>query len=149
MATAIGKTDVYWHIYRPEQVRAARRGRLVYVLEVPTVSGPPVMRSIFDLQGELYPGNLDARLGAVLGDRREHGLIFAGVSPAALEQLVSLDPGITAEDPLFFNYNWAVVRNALDFLLRPSEAHRPPWMEAFASTRQAALPTADARKLHP
>jgi hypothetical protein len=149
MATAIGKTDVYWQIYRPSQIRATRRGRLVYVLQVPTVGGPPVMRSIFDLRGRLYPQNLDARLRAVLGDRREHGLIFAGVSPAAVEQLLSMDPEITPDDPLFFNYNWVVVRNALDFLVSPGEQQRPPWMEAFASTRQAVPHPAEPHRFRP
>lgn len=131
------KTDVYWHIYQPEQIRSARRGQLIYVLEIPTVPGPPVMRSIFDPAGERYPANLQDRLGALFADRRDHGLVFTGVNEKAVDDLLSLDPDITADDPLFFNYNWAVIRNTLDHLLLSEADPFPEILRPFATTRHA------------
>ena len=137
MATVIGKTDVYWHVYRPDQIRSRHRGKLIYVLEIPTVSGPPIMRSIFDLTGKLYPANLSARLAALFVDRRDHGIVFAGVNKTTIDHLITLDPEITADDPLFFNYNWALIRNATDNLLSTRDADPPTVISHFAAARNA------------
>lgn len=112
--------DVYWHLYRRDQLKPAFRGHLLCVLEVPPVAGVAVLRNILDPTGRDFPLAGRAALAA-LWERRHHGIIFEGVCKSAVYELVSLDPVIQEECPRFTSYNREIVRNARQFLLAETD----------------------------
>jgi hypothetical protein len=108
--------DVYWHVYRRDQIKPEFQGYLICVLEVPSVSGFPVLRNILDPNGRDFPIAGREVLAALWG-RRHHGVIFEGVCKSAIFELVALDPMIRVEQPQFASYNRKIILNARQFLL--------------------------------
>src|ERR1041384_8666266 len=96
--------DVFWHIYRRDQIKPPLHGHLVYLLEVPPAPGSPVVRNVFDPTGQDFPANIRQRIRAAL-TRRHHGIVYEGVSKAAAYGLLLVDPPIRKDDPRFLRYN--------------------------------------------
>ena len=114
------KLDVYWHLYRKDQIKPEFQGWLICVLEMPPVPGLPVLRNILDPNGRDFPIAGREAL-ASLWEGRHHGVIFEGVCKSAIFDLVSQDPVIQEECPRFARYNREIVQNARQFLLADPE----------------------------
>lgn len=113
--------DVYWHIYRKEQIKPELRGPLFYLLEIPIAPGFPVLRHVFDPVGRDFPKSPRQKLRALLPGRR-HGIFYEGVSKAAVYDVTLLDPKILKEDRHFLIYNRILVCNSRQFfLLEPNQ----------------------------
>lgn len=110
------RPDVFWHIYANDQIKAALRGHLVYVLEIPPVPGSPVIRDIFDPTGQDFQAESLAR-AAHFVNSRSHGIIYRGVSKSAVYDLISFDPPVSGDDPQFTMYNRKVIANSRSFFL--------------------------------
>ncbi len=80
-ATTTEARDVYWHIYRREQIKPALRGNLVLVLEIPGEAGAPVLRHVVDRFGRDFP-EAEKTVNELLS-RLTHGVVFCGVNKAA------------------------------------------------------------------
>jgi hypothetical protein len=111
-------SDIYWHVYRREQIKASVRGSLICLVEIPRLAGEPVVRHVFDPRGIRYPkGN--RHLKEILR-RRAHGLGFHGISEDAVFDLLLTDPPILKQDTNLFAYNRGVIGNTRrSFLLDP------------------------------
>ena len=136
--------DVYWHIYRREQIKPALRGNLICVVEVPPEMGFPVVRNILD------PNSLDFLAAsrqtlAELMERRQHTIIFEGVRKSAFYQLVSLDPVIQKERPRFISYNREIVQNARQFLLADPNCGLEAMSESQAQLLHGCVPGLDLK----
>ena len=116
--------DVYWHIYRRDQIKPEFRGYLICVLEVPPVTGLPVLRNILDPTGQDFPIAGREPLAALL-ERRHHAIVFEGVCKPAVFDLITLDPLIREERPQFLSYNRELVGNARQFLLADPDRGLP------------------------
>jgi len=108
--------DIYWHIYRRNQIRPELRGNLVCVIEVPPAMGFPVVRNILDPASKDFATTSRQMLAELL-ERRHHVIIFEGVRKSAFFQLVGHDPVILKERPRFISYNREIIHNARQFLL--------------------------------
>jgi hypothetical protein len=109
------KPDVYWQVYRQDQIKPERRGRLVYLLEIPRIAGAPVLRHVFDPSGEEFPTG--ERQRASLLRRLPHGVVYEGVNRASVFEVLKSDPRISPGAEGFLDYNRAVVRNSRRFFL--------------------------------
>jgi len=107
---------LYWHIYSQDQIRPEWRGPLAFVLEVPWVTGNPVVRNVFDPTGRDFPRtNPNGLAGSLRGEH--HGILYAGVNKAAVYELMLSDPAIRTEDADYSLYNREIVANARNFFL--------------------------------
>jgi len=113
-------THVYWHIYPRAQIKPALQGNLIYVLEVPLVAGSPVIRDVIDPSERDFPGP-DALGCPSLGHSGRRGIVFCGVSKAAVYDLMLVDPRISNDDTGFTRYNADIIRNARRFFLADPE----------------------------
>ncbi len=109
--------DVYWHIYSRDQIKPELRGRLIYLLEVPSAPGSPVLRHVFDPAGREFPANSHQRVMALLANLR-HGIVFDGVSKHSVYDVLLFDPKIRREDPFFHQYNRGIISNSRTFFLQ-------------------------------
>jgi hypothetical protein len=108
--------DVFWHVYRRDQIKPELRGNLVYFLEIPALPGAPVMRHVIDPRGMDFPDSSRfARLPGLSGNH--HGILFESVTKAAAYDLMLLDPRIQKADPRFAFYNRDIICNAREFFL--------------------------------
>ena len=139
--------DVYWHIYRRDQIKPGFRGHLICVLEVPPVPGLPVMRSVLDPTGRDFPIAGREVLAAFL-EGRHHGLVFAGVCKSAMLELVTLDPVIREERPRFMSYNRELVQNARHFLLAHTDRVLKGLPKNTARLLRGELPYFDLPPVH-
>lgn len=112
--------DVYWHIYSRDQIKLELRGRLIYLLEIPSAPGSPVMRHVFDPDGREFPANSRQRVMALLSNL-QHGIVFDGVSKHSVYDVLLYDPKIRREDPLFLAYNRGIISNSRTFFLNDPE----------------------------
>jgi hypothetical protein len=102
--------DVYWHIYRRDQIKPGLRGELIYFLEIPAFPGALVARQILDPSGLDFPAQ--PFLSAT-----HHGILYQGVSKSAADDLMLLDPSVQRADPRFVFYNRDLVCNSRKFFL--------------------------------
>jgi hypothetical protein len=115
-------SDVYWHIYRREQIKPQLQGRLIYVLEIPRVPGCPVLRHVFDPLGRDFPSDSRHRIATLMSALR-HGIIYHGVSKAAAYDVMLTDPRILKGDKRFLLYNHEIICNSRAFfLVQPSHS---------------------------
>jgi hypothetical protein len=113
-------SDVYWHIYRRDQIKPQLQGRLIYVLEIPRVPGCPVLRHVFDPLGRDFPSDSRQRIAKLITALR-HGVIYHGISKAAAYDVMLTDPQILQGDRRFLLYNHEIICNSrLFFLLEPN-----------------------------
>ena len=131
--------DVYWHIYRREQIKPEFRGYLNCVLEVPLAPGLPVLRNILDPTGRNSPIAGRETL-ASLFEGPHHGVVFEGVCKSAVYELVALDPEIREERPQFSSYNREIICNAREFLLTDPEGGLEKLPESHARLLSGDLP---------
>src|SRR5215470_8312302 len=103
-------SDVYWHIYRRDEIKPELRGRLIYVLEILRVPGCPVLRHVFDPLGRDFPSDSRARIANLMAALR-HGIIYYGVSKAAAYDVMLTDPRIFKGDRRFLLYNHEIICN--------------------------------------
>jgi hypothetical protein len=122
--------DIFWHIYGRDQIKPPLHGDLVYVLEVPGVPGSPVVRHVFDPTGRQFSASLRQNMRAALA-RRNHGIVYQGVSKAAAYGLLMVDPRIGKDDPHFLRYNQEVVSNSRIFFLAKPESGMEAMLEAL------------------
>jgi hypothetical protein len=109
-------SDVYWHIFRRDEIKPELQGRLVYVLEIPRVAGCPVLRHVFDPLGRDFPADSCQRImGLVTGLR--HGIVYEGISKAAAYDVMLTDPRILKSDSRFLLYNHEIICNSRKFFL--------------------------------
>jgi len=108
---------LHWSIYGPDQVRPALRGNLVYLLEVAATGRAPILRDIFDPSGREFPNNAPARIRALI-QSGYHGVVYQGVSKAAVFDVMEHDPRILADDTTFERYNRELLENARRFFLQ-------------------------------
>jgi hypothetical protein len=113
-------SDVYWHIYRREEIKPDLQGRLVYVLEIPRTPGCPVLRHVFDPLGRDFPANSRRRILSLVANQR-HGLIYDGISKAAAFDVMLTDPRIMKADSQFLHYNHQIICNSRKFFLTAPE----------------------------
>jgi hypothetical protein len=106
----------FWQIFCGENIRPDLQGNLVFLLEIPGTPGIPVLRNVFDPAGIEYPDNSYDRLQALL-ELGHHGIVFEGVSKAAVEALTDWEPPISCGDTQFAVYNRRLVWSALNLLL--------------------------------
>ena len=106
----------FWQIFCGENIKPAVQGGLVFLLEIPGTPGIPVLRNVFDPLGIQYPANSYERLQALL-EMGHHGILFEGVSKAAVEAIMDWEPGLTTEDTSFAVYNRRLVWSSLNLLL--------------------------------
>ncbi len=116
------KPDVYWQIYRQDQIKPQWRGRLIYVLEIPRIPGTPVLRHVFDPTGGEFPRGEGQRNNLLR--RLPHGIIYEGVNRTAVFEVMRFDPRISPQDPAFIFYNRKVVHNSRRFFLTRRCANR-------------------------
>ena len=109
-------THTFWQIFSGENIKPDIRGDLVYLLEIPGAPGIPVLRNVFDPTGIEYPSNSYDRLQALL-EMGHHGILFEGVSKAAIEALMDWEPPITREDAQFVVYNRRLAWSSMNLLL--------------------------------
>jgi hypothetical protein len=109
-------SDVYWHIYRRDEIKPELQGRMIYVLEIPRNSGCPVLRHVFDPLGREFPANSSYRIMSLVTNLR-HGLIYDGISKAAAYDVMLTDPRILKNDSLFLLYNHEIICNSRKFFL--------------------------------
>ena len=131
--------DVYWHIYRRQQIKPEVRGYLICVLELPPATGLPVLRNILDPTGRDFPIAGPGALAALL-EFRHHAVVFEGVCKSAVYDLVTLDPVIREERPQFMSYNREIVRNARQFLLADPDRNLKGMPEGTARLLQGDIP---------
>jgi len=106
----------FWQIFCGENIKPDVRGELLYLLEIPGTLGVPVLRNAFDPAGTQYPANSYDRLQALL-ELGHHGIMFDGVSKAAVEALLDWEPPMTREDDQFMVYNRRLVWSSMNLLL--------------------------------
>jgi len=109
--------EIYWHVYTQDQVKPELRGNLIYILEVPSFPGSPILRDIFDPTGRQFPSATAARLRALI-DSSYHGIMYRGVNKAAVYDVMLQDPVLLKHDPEFAIYNKAILAKARDFFLK-------------------------------
>jgi len=109
-------SDVYWHIYRLNEIRPELQGRMIYVLEIPRVPGCPVLRHVFDPLGRDFPPDSGHRISALMSGSR-HGIIYDGVNKGAAYDVMLTDPRILKGDSRFLLYNHEIVCNSRKFFL--------------------------------
>jgi hypothetical protein len=109
-------SDVYWHIYRRGEIKPELRGRMIYVLEIPRVTGCPVLRHVFDPLGHYFPCDSRERISALMTGSR-NGIIYNGISKAAAYDVMLTDPRILKLDTRFVLYNHEIVCNSRKFFL--------------------------------
>ena len=134
--------DVYWHIYRRDQIKPKFRGYLICVLEVPPATGLPVLRNILDPTGRDFPIAGPGALAA-LREFRHHAVVFEGVCKSAVYDLVAQDPVIREERPQFISYNREIVRNARQFLLADPDRSLKGMPEGTARLLRGDIPVLD------
>ena len=111
--------DVFWHIYGREQIKPPLQGDLIYAIEVPCRIGSPVIRHVFDPTGRQFSTDYQQRIRGAL-KRRNHGIVYQGVSKAAAYGVLLVEAGIAADDQRFIRYNQEVISNSkLYFLVKP------------------------------
>ena len=106
----------FWQIFCGENIKPDVQGELLYLLEIPGTTGVPVLRNAFDPAGVQYPANSYDRLQALL-ELGHHGIMFDGVSKAAVEALMDWEPPMTREDDQFMVYNRRLVWSSMNLLL--------------------------------
>jgi hypothetical protein len=109
-------THTFWQIFCGENIKPDVQGELLYLLEIPGTTGVPVLRNAFDPAGAEYPSNSYDRLQALL-ELGHHGIMFDGVSKAAVEALMDWEPPMTREDEQFMVYNRRLVWSSMNLLL--------------------------------
>jgi hypothetical protein len=109
-------SDVYWHIYRLDEIKPELQGRMIYVLEIPRVPGCPVLRHVFDPLGRDFPADSQKRIAGLMSSLR-HGIIYHGVSKAAAYDVMLTDPRILKGDKRFLLYNHEIICNSRTFFL--------------------------------
>jgi hypothetical protein len=115
-------THTFWQIFCGENIKPDFQGNLIYLLEIAGTPGVPVLRNVFDPVGIEYPANSYDRLQALL-ELGHHGILFEGVSKAAVEALTDWEPPISCEDTPFVVYNRRLVWSTLNLLLcNPADA---------------------------
>jgi hypothetical protein len=87
----IMRPDVYWRIYRPDRIKPHLRGNLIFVLEIPANPNGSVLRHIFDPSGMDFPAQPRRGITRLLAQQRQ-GIVFDGVSKAAIEELMKSNP---------------------------------------------------------
>lgn len=117
-AEAMRAPNQYWHIYRPEQIKPELRGGLILILEMPGVTGSPVLRHLFEMR---QAGDGGREVSGPPLARGTNRIVFAGVTEAAVCDLMMSDPPIRRDDVGYASYNRQVVRNARQFLLKEPE----------------------------
>jgi hypothetical protein len=138
--------DVYWHIYRRDQIRPEYRGNLICVIEVPPAMGFPVVRNILDPACQGFV-TVSRQMLAELLQRRHHVIIFEGVRKSAFCQLVSHDPVILKERPRFMSYNREIIHNARQFLLADPDCGLEAMSECHAQLLQGYIPGLDLKSV--
>ncbi len=112
-------TNVFWHIYGRDQIKPPLQGDLVYVIEVPCRIGSPVIRHVFDPTGRHFSTDYPHRIRTAFR-RRNHGIVYQGVSKAAAYGVLLVESGIATDDQRFIRYNQEVISNSrLYFLVKP------------------------------
>jgi len=134
-------SDVYWHIYRRDEIKPELQGRMVYVLEIPRTPGCPVLRHVFDPLGRDFPADCRPRVLGLVTNLR-HGLVYEGVSKAAAYDVMLTDPRILKSDSQFLLYNHEIICNSRKFFL--SEPER-----GFASMPKRTAQLLFGRALNP
>ena len=113
-------SDVYWHIYRRDEIKPELQGRMIYVLEIPRLPGCPVLRHVFDPLGRDFPDDSNERIWSLMSTLR-HGIIYNGISKEAAYDVMLTDPKILKEDSRFLLYNHEIVCNSRKFFLAEPE----------------------------
>ena len=113
-------SDVYWHIYRRDEIKPELQGRMVYVLEIPRTPGCPVLRHVFDPLGRDFPADWHPRILSLVTNLR-HGLIYDGIDKAAAYDVMLTDPRILKGDSQFLLYNQEIICNSRKFFLSEPE----------------------------
>jgi hypothetical protein len=106
----------FWQIFGGDYLKPKLRGDLVYLLEVPGTAGIPVLRNVFDPSGVDFPANSYERLQALL-EVGHHGILFEGVSRAAVDALMDWEPPISQNDTEFLVYNRRLIWSSMNLLL--------------------------------
>jgi len=107
---------VYWHVYPREQIKPELRGDLLCMIEVPWTPGSPVVRDIVDPTGRDFPNQAVSRFPALMR-ADHHGILYAGVSKTAVNDLMLTDPQLLPIDSAYSFYNRQIVSNARNFFL--------------------------------
>jgi hypothetical protein len=108
--------DIFWHVYRRNQIKPGLCGDLVYFLDIPSLPGVPVIRRVIELRGTGFPQKARFPRSPSLNGTH-HGILFEGVNQAAADQLMLAGPKIHKADPRFAFYNRDVICNAREFFL--------------------------------
>lgn len=106
----------FWQIFCGENLKPDVQGDLIYLLEIPGISGVPVLRNVFDPDGIQYPANSYERLQALI-EMGHHGILFEGINKVTVDALMDWEPSVTAEDTQFAIYNRRLVWSSLNLLL--------------------------------
>ncbi len=114
--TLMRSSHLYWHLYPQDQIKAELRGGLTCVLEVPWVSGSPVLRDIIDPSGCDFPGGCPAHF-PTLRHADHHGILYSGVNKMAVFDLMLTDPRMLPDDSDYSLYNRQIISNARNFFL--------------------------------
>ncbi|MGA2660686.1 MAG: hypothetical protein ABSH34_24630 [Verrucomicrobiota bacterium] len=130
--------NVYWHVYPRTQIKPTLRGNLIYVLEVPVAAGSPVIRDIIDPSERDFPCHHTTWFPTP-GQSQRRGIVFSGVSKAAVYDVMLFDPRISNDDVGLTRYNAGIVVNARSFFLIAPE-HDLRVMPALAAQLLCGLP---------
>jgi hypothetical protein len=116
----LGGLEVYWHVYRCNEIKPELRGNLRYLLEIPLTLGVPVLRHLVEPCG----------LGFLVSPRQgltyflhgqHHGILYDGVGQAAVQQVIQSGPGLEQADRRFAFYNRQLVCHSRNFFLLDPE----------------------------
>lgn len=111
---------LYWHIYPEKQIRPELRGNLLLVFEVPWTAWTPVIRNVFDQRSQDFPWDPRGTFLSCM-QPEHHGVLYAGVSKAAVYDLMLADPSLPHADSDYGLYNHEVIAGARNyFLLDPN-----------------------------
>jgi hypothetical protein len=123
------RNHVTWLVYRRDQIKADRRGRLIYILEMPAGAGCPVLRHVFDPIGRLFPACTHQDLTRFVASHSD-AIVFHGISLEAAYGVMLSDPRISQADTGFAGYNRELLTQAQSFFLDQSANCKP--LEALA-----------------
>jgi hypothetical protein len=114
------RPDVYWRIYRPDRIKPQLRGNLIFVLEIPAEPSSPVVRHIFDPSGMDFPAQPRRGITRLLAQQR-HGIVFDGVSKAAVDELMLSNPEMRKSNSQLELFHRDLVGNSRRFFLTNPE----------------------------
>ena len=122
----------YWQIFSGDRIKPKHRGDLVYMLELPGAAGVPILRDVFDHQGEQYPPGSGDRIVALM-ELGYHGIVFDGLNREAVDSLMAWQPKMRSDDLSFHLYNQCLIWNSMTFLLCEPEHGLGHLPEALAA----------------